>query len=249
MKLRGGVFVEFDGGSFQRDAAALRHGFAGVFDEAGEDLFDLDGVYLDGTEGASGMKENVDILRNAAIQQIHGVLDDFVEIEDFGENDLAAAEGEELVREDGGLLRGIFDFGKIAAERGFRTDKGSGNIAIAHDDAEKIVEVVSHAAGEIAYRFHLVGLAEASFHALGFGDVHNDGKNATDAADVDQFRGDFSFEDFAARGFQLGAEGGGTPRILQLLEHHDTLGRFDPESNLGVGESDDVFALKVKHLK
>lgn len=103
----GGVFVEIDGRSFQRDAAALGHGVSSIFDETGEDLFELDGINLDGTEGASGAKEDVNIVGEAAVEECEGMLDNFVEIEDFGENDLPAAKGEELVREDGGLLGGI----------------------------------------------------------------------------------------------------------------------------------------------
>lgn len=82
-----------------------------------------------------------------------------------------------------------------------RTDEGNGNVAITHDDGEKIIEIVSDAAGEIADGFHLVCLAEASFHALGFGDVDDDGENAANAADVDEFAGDFGVEDFVTRGF------------------------------------------------
>lgn len=45
------------------------------------------------------------------------------------------------------------------------------------------------------------------------------------------------------------AKGGGAAGILNLLEHRDALGGFDPEGGLGVGETNDVFALEVKHLE
>ncbi len=43
--------------------------------------------------------------------------------------------------------------------------------AIADDDGEQIVEVVRHAAGELAHRLHLLRLGEFGFQRLLFGDI------------------------------------------------------------------------------
>ena len=42
------------------------------------------------------------------------------------------------------------------------------------DDAEDVVEVVGHAGGQLANRFHLLQLSQLLFELTAFGDVHED---------------------------------------------------------------------------
>ena len=73
---------------------------------------------------------------------------------------------------DGGAQRVLMDLVDFL-ERGIaRLMAHQKEFAIADDDGEKIVEVVRHAAGELAHGLHLLRLGEFGLQRLLFGDVH-----------------------------------------------------------------------------
>ena len=51
-------------------------------------------------------------------------------------------------------------------------------LAVAGDDGQQIIEIVRHAAGQHADRFHLLRLPQLIFQLAAAGDVHHDGEPA-----------------------------------------------------------------------
>ena len=70
---------------------------------------------------------------------------------------LAAAEGEELIRQVGGAIRGVVDFPDLTRERSAHVVFGENQIAVTKDGGEEIIEVVSDAAGELTKCLHPLG--------------------------------------------------------------------------------------------
>ena len=68
-------------------------------------------------------------------------------------------------------LRGFFDFFGVLFQRAVGIELTAEDLAVADDDAEKIVEVVGDSAGEAADRFHLGGHAELLFESAALGDI------------------------------------------------------------------------------
>ena len=68
-------------------------------------------------------------------------------------------------------LRGFFDFFGVFFQRAVGIELTAEDLAVADDDAEKIVEVVGDSAGETADGFHLGGHAELLFESAALGDI------------------------------------------------------------------------------
>src|SRR5690606_13452263 len=95
-----------------------------------------------------------------------------------------------------GAFGGGADLGEVVAGVLRGGEPEVGEVGVADDDAEHVVEIVGDAAGEAAEGFHLVGLAQAFFEGHAFGDVAHAGEQAVFAAD------------FGAAQDDLGPEGG-----------------------------------------
>ena len=74
----------------------------------------------------------------------------------IGLQDLAAAEREQLLRERRGVLGGAPDLQRLIANRRFRRRVLLDHARVAQDRRQHVVEVVRHAAGELADRLHLL---------------------------------------------------------------------------------------------
>ena len=73
---------------------------------------------------------------------------------------LAAREGEQLAHEARGPVRVLLDLHDVLEGRIRRPVVGEQQVAVADDGLQHVVEVVRHAAGELADRVHLLGLGE-----------------------------------------------------------------------------------------
>src|SRR6185503_12197567 len=104
-----------------------------------------------------------------AAEEFLDVLDDVVEVEDAGHEDLLAAEGEQLPGEGGGAVPGLEDLGDLAAGGVAVVEAGDHELGVADDDEQEVVEVVGDAAGEAADGLHLLGLAELLLEAAAGG--------------------------------------------------------------------------------
>ena len=104
-------------------------------------------------------------------EQMHGFVDDVPEVQGRVLAFALAAEGEDLRDQFAGTFGGVQDtvekvlYGMIVGEF------AAGEVGMAEDAGEEVVEVVRDATGESANGFHLLCLKELCFEvfALGFG--------------------------------------------------------------------------------
>ena len=160
--------------SAEGEASALGHGIAGVDGEVDEDLFDLAAVGADVDVVGVELGLEDDVLAEEGAKEVVEVVDDLVEVEDFGLDDLLAAEGEELACEGAGACGGAEDFGGFGlGAGGLFGEVVVEDFAVAADGGEEVVEVVGDAAGEEADGLHFLGLEELlfAFGEGGFGAV------------------------------------------------------------------------------
>ena len=154
--------VEIGVGGLDGHLAAFGHGVARVDGEVQDRRLELVLVGEGEPQPAGQHGLERDRLAQGAAQQFGRVGDQPVGVERAGVERLLAREGEQAVGQDGGALRALQ--GKIARAgdaRGGRDVAELGELAAdhvqpAHDDGQQIVEVVRHAAGELADRFHLL---------------------------------------------------------------------------------------------
>ena len=97
--------VDVDVGGLDRQRAAAGHRVAGVGGEVEDHALDLRAVGLDRRELGREPDADADVVADDALQHRLHAGDDLVEVDDARVQDLAAAEGEQLVRQRGGLAR------------------------------------------------------------------------------------------------------------------------------------------------
>ena len=103
------------------------------------------------------------------MQQLLHFANEMIQIQHFGLENLAPAEDEQLARESGSAVRSFVNL--LAAFVGSIGDAQAikEQFAVALDDGEEIVEVVSHASGKAAQCFHFLGLAKLLFELVALG--------------------------------------------------------------------------------
>ena len=142
------------------EAAAGRHGIARVDAEVDQRGLDLRAVDIDRPEVGRGGGLHDDVLAERAPQQPAGACHEVVEVGDLGLQHLLARECQQLARQLRGLLAGVGDalraFGDVRRHAVVVED----GVGIGQHDGQDVVEVVRHAAGELADRLHLLRLHE-----------------------------------------------------------------------------------------
>ena len=73
---------------------------------------------------------------------------------------LLAAEGQELVGQDGRLLSGLLDYRNILDQTAFPGQRPLHQLAVADDHRKNVVEIMGNAPGKAADGFHLLDLVE-----------------------------------------------------------------------------------------
>ena len=91
------------------EAAAARHGVAGIDPEIDDDLFDLAGIGFDTGQRGFELGDDLEVFANDPLQKTLEVGNDDVEIDDARLKQLFAAEGQKLSREASGLLARLMD--------------------------------------------------------------------------------------------------------------------------------------------
>ncbi len=150
--------------------AASRHSVLRVDGQIDEHLLDLVRVGLHPSQIVLRQEGQLDILFNEAFEEAEEVADDVVEVDHFGAQHLAAAEGEQLTGEHGRAVGGLFDLGEPLAQilvAGIVQD----DFDVAIDDGQQVIEVVGNASGELAHGLHFLGLHELFFEVLLTGDI------------------------------------------------------------------------------
>ncbi|MEJ0070988.1 MAG: hypothetical protein WDO24_22180 [Pseudomonadota bacterium] len=155
-------------------AAALPHRVAGVGREIDQRRFELAGIHDDRPDAGSKAQRDLDLLTQRPAQQRGGVPNQVVEIDIDRSERLAAGKGEQAARQIGaapsGSLRLVDEFLEVRIVAAALAQQPQ----IPDDDAQQVVEVVRHAAGQLADRFHFLRLDELGLGGLAGGDVEND---------------------------------------------------------------------------
>jgi hypothetical protein len=111
------------------------------------------------------------VLADQPHQHLFDVLDQVVEAQHHGLQYLPATERQELPGERRGSLRGFANLFEILACPTIGGEPFGGEIGIAEDRREDVVEVVGHAARELTDRLHLLCLAQLLFETTALGDL------------------------------------------------------------------------------
>ena len=163
---------EGDVGGADRQRAARGHGVPRVHREIDDDLLELSLVDLDQPEVAAVDDVELDVDADQAAQEVGQLGEHVGDVQHLGLQGLLAGEGEELAHQIGGavgVLLDLHDVGEVLLAGGMAQEQ---QIAEADDHRQKVVEVVRHAAGELADGLHLLGLGELRFQVpLGGGVV------------------------------------------------------------------------------
>ena len=149
----------------------LRHGVARVDREIDDHLLELALIDLDQAEVAAVNDLELDILADKAAQQMRELGQHVGDVEDARLQGLLAREGQELAHQVGGAVGVLLDLHDVGEGRIARPEAQQQQIAEPDHRRQQIVEVVRHAAGELAHRLHLLRLGELRLEALLLGGV------------------------------------------------------------------------------
>jgi hypothetical protein len=131
-----------------------------VDDEVEDDLLQLARVGPDAAGLGGQLGDDVDVLADQPPQHRVHPGDDLVQVDDLRLEDLLAAEGEQLARQCRRPVGGKLDLVERRGERGIAAvDLRAGDVAVAADRQQQVVEVVGDPARELADRLHLLRLA------------------------------------------------------------------------------------------
>ncbi len=127
-----------------------------------------------------------DVLADHAVQHLLDLRDDGVQVHDCGLRDLLAAERQELTGQRTGALSGFLDLFEVGQDVGLVPRALGDERGVAEDGREQVVEVVRHAAGQLADCFHLLRLpelilarAQCLFGRLALGNLGGDAEQVT----------------------------------------------------------------------
>jgi hypothetical protein len=107
------------------------------------------------------------------------------------------AEGQESRGQIARAHGGEIDFVGHAQQRSLRGEFYLEQFAVAENSDQQVIEIVGHAAGETAYCFHFLGLAELVLEGAAFGDIADDGDDAGLARQFDGVGGHLHGAHFA----------------------------------------------------
>ena len=166
-----------------RQLAAAGHGVAGIDRQVEDGRFELCGIDQDRPERIAQLDLQHDIAAEGAGQQLAGILHHLGNRHRGRGERLAPGEGEQVARQLGTAQRRLGG----ALDEFLRRFRQPGQLAeeieIAQDDGEEVVEVMRHAAGQLADRLHLLRLLQLCREAQPFcfglllqGDVVDDGE-------------------------------------------------------------------------
>src|ERR1700687_2673645 len=121
------------------------------------------GVRSEPAEILTGPNLNTNVLADEAGKKIGYFHNDLVKVEDRRLEDLLAAESQQLAHEGLRAVRALHDFRYFAAETVIAGLDWKGQLRIAADDGQEIVEIVRDTAGKPAERLHFLRLAQLLF--------------------------------------------------------------------------------------
>ena len=148
--------VQIDIRGFDRELSSRGHRVARIHREVHDDLFDLTRIGPDTTQRWRQRRLETNILPDHPLQQRLGAVHDFVQIDVLGLEDLPTAERQQLACQRGRAFAGLVNFSNISAGVMVRRQILEQHRRVAENRRQQIVEVVGHAAGEVADGVHLL---------------------------------------------------------------------------------------------
>ena len=115
-----------------------------------------------------------DVAGQHAVEQPHRARDDIGDVHQAGLQQLASAEGEQLLCHQRGTIRRLADLRHVFSARVVFVEGPDQELGIAEDRRELVVEVVSNPAGEAPDRVELLRFAQLLLEADALGYVTQD---------------------------------------------------------------------------
>jgi len=153
------------------DGPAIGERIAGIHAEVEEHLLELAGIGLEAADLRLEISAHGDVLPDHTLQHLLHVAHSIVDVEDAQVKGLAAAEGEQLMRERRRKVRGLADFREMLVHPMLVLDLPDHQVAVAEDRGQDVVEIVRDPTGEPAHRIHLLRLQQFLLEALALGDI------------------------------------------------------------------------------
>jgi hypothetical protein len=154
------------------------HGVAGVDRQVHHRGLQLAAVGAHLRQVAAVVGGELDVLVEHAPQQHLELADQLAQVENLALHGLLAREGQQLAHQVGGPRRGLLDLVQSLVGRIAHRVAGGQHVELHEDGGEQVVEVVRHAAGQLADGLHLLALRELQLDLLLLGDVHQIGHPA-----------------------------------------------------------------------
>ena len=174
VELRADRFIKVSSGSLNDEPAAFGHGVAGIHREIQQHLIQHAGVGMDAHRLQGKSELHLDIGTQNAAQHVGHPGDGLVQIQIAQLQNFLPAEQQQLPRQRRRTLGGDPDL--LDAIRLVR-----GKPAVVHeqvhlqpDDRQDIVEIVRHAAGQLAEALHFLGLPKLRFHGFALGKIQHE---------------------------------------------------------------------------
>jgi hypothetical protein len=172
----GGVgLVDLDVAGVDGQPAAARHRVARVHGQVDQYLLELAPVGLDRPQRRLRADGQLDVLDQRAVQQLARALHGPVEVEHLGPGHLVPGEREQLPGQPGRLLGRHPDLldvvqhgGQLGVGLGQRLDLLGGEVGVALDHVEQVVEVVRDPAHQLAQALQPLGLLGPALGPLPF---------------------------------------------------------------------------------
>ncbi len=231
------ILVEMDVPGADSDFAAAGHGVAGVHDEVHDDLLELALVDADRREICPVLDPERHLVGQKAVEKMRELAQRVLEVDDRRAQRLLAGEGQKLPNQGGRAVGVLPDLHQVAVFHVGHVVPHQQKVAMAVDRGQQVVEVVRHAAGELADGLHLLGLDELRFQRFQFGRVGEDGENRGRAVEDGAREGDLEEKllplRLAARDLRA-AERAALGGVLQTLRDR-TRESFDQIADLRAG--------------
>ncbi len=159
-----------DSATRDRQAAAARHGVAGVDGQVRDHLLELAAVGLDKTARVCTRRQP-HVGAEQPCEQVLQPANDRSDVEHLRLEYLAAAEGEQLVRQRRRALGGTCDLERVLAARVIGVEAGDEKLGVAPDRGQQVVEIVRNPAGEATDSLELLRVQELLLELEPLGDV------------------------------------------------------------------------------
>ena len=143
-----------------RDAAAARHGVAGVNRQVNNDLIELAAIHPEQPQIPVVIHLQFYILANQSTQQIGKVGQGLGNIQHHRLQFLLAREGQQLTHQIGRPVGVLFDLLDIGKRRIVRAMAGQQQIGKTDHGGQQIIEIMGNAPGKLADSLHFLRLGE-----------------------------------------------------------------------------------------